>query len=162
LTSLLTENRPKTGTRALNDRHRTAVARANPAILATHTSSLKLKPAYAKQMTPRVETDGSDSADKLRRGDAQDPRRRRASPPNHPLKVIVHRTHSGFDFTARGDRKEVTRTRRKQSRLTRSCRNQTLAHHHSRCHTSFHSEHPQHRLASCQDRCRACPARRSA
>jgi hypothetical protein len=91
----------------------------------------------------------------------QDPSRRRASPPNRPLKVIVHRSHSGFDFSARGDRKEVTWTRRKRSRLTQSCRNQTLAHHHCRCHTSLHSEHPHRRLASCQHRCRVCLAHRS-
>jgi hypothetical protein len=160
LADLLTGNRPKTGTRALNERHATrpSQGRTQPSWLATHKSSSKLKSAYAKQTTPRVETDSSDSVDKLWRGDAQDPRRRRASPPNRPLKVIVHRSHSSFDFTTRRDRKEVTRTRRKQSRLTRSCRNQTLAYHHCRCHTSLHSEHPHHRLASCQHRCRVCPA----
>jgi hypothetical protein len=82
------ENRNKSPQRPT----KTAVARANPAILATHTSFMKLKSAYAKQTTPRVETDDSESADKLRRGDAQDPRRRRTSPPERPLKVIVHRS----------------------------------------------------------------------
>jgi hypothetical protein len=37
----------------------------------SHTSTSKLKSTYVKQMTPRVETDSSDSEDKLQRGNAK-------------------------------------------------------------------------------------------
>jgi hypothetical protein len=46
---------------------------------------MKLVSIYAKQVTPRIATGSSNSDEGLRRGDAQDLRRRRTSPPDHPL-----------------------------------------------------------------------------
>jgi hypothetical protein len=50
-----------------------------------HSGTVELKPAYAKQVTPRIAIGSSDSDDELRRGDAPDPRWRRTSPPDRPL-----------------------------------------------------------------------------
>ena len=96
----------------------------------------KLKSAYAKQMALRGETGSSDSEDEPRRGDAQDKRRIGPSP-DHPSEVIIHRpraasTSQQEETTTKLRLHSKRRPTRRHSdtpewsRLTRSCRNQTL------------------------------------
>jgi hypothetical protein len=126
---------------------------------------VKLKPIYSKQVTPRADTCSFDSDDELRiEGDAQDPHQRRSSQLDRPLQVIVRpsnvtiENHSGFNFAAREDQHDYTRTH--QGRLPTNKVQPGLDHHSS---TPLLPHKPPCRtLASpvgyLQPRCRASPA----
>jgi hypothetical protein len=124
------------------------------------TKAKKLKPAYAKQMALRRETGSSASDDEPRRGDAQDKRRIGPSP-DRLTQVIVHRPR----VASTSQQEEIT-TKTFEHAGTEPT-NMTLpqpnlGHHHRRCLTRLHPEHPDLRLASCQPRSHVCLSRRSA
>jgi hypothetical protein len=87
-------------------------------------------------------TGSSDSEYELRGEDVQDQRRRKSSRRDRPSPVIVATCPPAAAPTSYEgkSRRKTSRTRRKKSRLTRSCRNPTIAEHRHRCHASLHTE----------------------
>jgi hypothetical protein len=111
-------------------------------------------------MALRRETGSSASDDEPRRGDAQDKRRIGPSP-DRLTQVIVHRPR----VASTSQQEEIT-TKTFEHAGTEPT-NMTLpqpnlGHHHRRCLSSLHPEHPHLRLTSCQPRCPVCRGRRRA
>nr|XP_051196873.1 uncharacterized protein LOC127310224 [Lolium perenne] len=111
-------------------------------------------------MALRRETGSSASDDEPRRGDAQDKRRIGPSP-DRPTQVIVHRPR----VASTSQQEEIT-TKTFEHAGTEPT-NMTLpqpnlGHHHRRCLTRLHPEHPDLRLTSCQPRSHVCLSRRRA
>ena len=110
-------------------------------------------------------TGSSDSEDELRRGDMQDLRRRRSSPPD---RHAGHRRQTPPEATAptsqqEGHRKDESDTPEGKPTNKVQAATKTITHHRRRCHASHHAEPTplatlHHRAAAAQPPGAAAPA----